>query len=152
MQEDSFYLKSQIVINIANLIYFLFKGSIFPILFLASILLFINRLINPKKEKEGLIFPIIIYYFLLSCYTLINFIGFSKEINSLIFFIITFVIDIIIFIIDRKKEIINKFLCIMQCFVPLLFLYYIRYRYIYNNEIIYIKPPLFSILFYGGII
>ena len=60
------------VINIANIMLYIVTGSFSPILVCVAMLSFLDYIIYPEKEKQGLILSIITYYFLLSIATIYN--------------------------------------------------------------------------------
>ena len=129
------------VINIANIMLYIVTGSFSPILVCVAILSFLDYIIYPEKEKQGLILSIITYYFLLSIATIYNNRGGTILLNSTILSIATIVINLILLGIEKKKTIINKSILCMQIFIPFLLLLYKCQRYTYQGEIYYVGIP-----------
>ena len=161
LKEIPFYLGMQVVLGVANFIWFLINGNFYIFLVFLSFMLFINQLINPKKQMENIILPIIIFYFLLTLCTIFNYIGIDKIFNLIgtdnifntsILLIATLILDILISLFAKSKNCLNRILMLMQIIIPCLFLLYRCERYIYNNKIIYISQPFFAKIFFDGII
>ena len=131
----------EIVINVANIMFYIITGNFNTVLVIAAIVGFVNYLLNPNKQKEGFIVYIIIYYFLLAICAIANNRGISIILNANILMIIALIIDIIILSIDNKKQILNKAILILQVFIPTLLVLYMCKRYIYNEQILYLKLP-----------
>ena len=134
-------LATEVVTCISNIVTFLITGSFNNILVLISIIAFILYLVNPKEQLKGLVFTIILYYFLNTCCVIYNNRGGTILLNSKILLMITLVLDIIVLMLERKKQIINKLILILQVFIPFIFLIYKCQRYEYNGQILYMDIP-----------
>ena len=161
MNDIPLYLGLQTILAVANFIFFLVNGNVLMFLLYLSFMSFINHVIDPKKQIESIVLPIIVFYFLLTLCTIFNylgievifnFIGKTNIFNTSILIIFSIMLDIIILIFSKKKNCLNKILMVLQIILPCLFLLYKCERYIYNNQIYYYVQPLFARVFFDFII
>ena len=142
----------ELILSIANLIFFLFAGYFQLGLVMLAIFSFFNYLINPEKQKEALILNIITYYALLAVCSAVNWLGLNVILNSTILMIITGLVDLIILGIDKKHGILNNCLLLLQLAIPANLLLYVNERYSLNGEIIKLSMPTIVRVFFGGLI
>ena len=131
-----FALKAEIVLAIANLVYILVRGEFQMATTMAMIAVFLNYLVNKEKQKDGLILNIITYLALYGGATALNYVGFKASVSGVLLMIVTIIMDLILLTIDKKHNILNKAMLILQMIVPFGLLAYICERYAIGEAIL----------------
>ena len=135
-------IKIELVLGVANLIYMWITGGVQIVVTLAMMAAFFNYLVNPRKQKDGLVLDIVVFLALYAVLTALNFVGLRIEASGVLILLIAMLLGLLILAIDKRKKILNRVLLLLQVVVPLGFLACLINRYSVNGDIVRISYPV----------